>query len=426
MRRVSESILSAAVSGLRQVEGGGTLDDVVDGLRGDAGGSAASDILFKYYRCKGWYDRLASAAFSAVGASSVPARVRRVVLVVLAQAFAQNGISAESAVNVAVGYLRGKGGRRAAGFLNAVLRRALELGASGDFAGGPVSEFPDAIRFRWEARGGVFRDLLLEGRPLMERTPPLTFTASPEVSDAELADIGCAPLSLPGLADGLRFFSTDDPARFFQAGFVERGLAQVRDPSTALFIALLEERGLDAWRDGLVLDLCSAPGGKALLLAERMRGGASLVASDISRRRLKRVEENFSRRVFECFAGVAAASAANPPFPAESADLTLIDAPCSNTGVFRRRPDALWRFSESNLRELTETQRRVLAASAPLVAPGGILVYSTCSLETEENDSMIAAFLEDHPDFEPLGDRLLVPSHEHDGGYAAMLRKKPR
>ena len=98
--------------------------------------------------------------------------------------------------------------------------------------------------------------------------------------------------------------------------------------------------------------------------------------------------------------------------------------PCSNTGVIRRRPDAIWNFSEKKIRELVSIQKRILANSAKLVKPGGVLIYSTCSIEEEENSKQVEHFLSKNPTFKLEQERQLYPTLIHDGGYAALLRKE--
>ena len=106
-----------------------------------------------------------------------------------------------------------------------------------------------------------------------------------------------------------------------------------------------------------------------------------------------------------------------------SFDLVLADVPCSNTGVFRHRPDALWRFSEKDLNAVVELQREILEHAARLTAPGGQLVYSTCSLEPEENILMAEYFIARHPEFSLLTGQTLLPSASADGASAFIFRR---
>ena len=105
-------------------------------------------------------------------------------------------------------------------------------------------------------------------------------------------------------------------------------------------------------------------------------------------------------------------------------DVVLADVPCSNTGVFRRRPDALWRFSRAKLEELTKLQFLLLEQAARLTAPGGKLIYSTCSIEDEENRLQVEAFLARHGEFSLVSMRQLLPDLHIDGAFASVLEKK--
>jgi 16S rRNA (cytosine967-C5)-methyltransferase len=181
-----------------------------------------------------------------------------------------------------------------------------------------------------------------------------------------------------------------------------------------------------------VADLCAAPGGKALELA---RVAGIVLAGDASRVRLLRVRDNLKRldavNIFP-FVGDATAPAVR------DMDAVLVDVPCTGTGTFRRHPDARWRLKASDLAVMPATQRAILRAAATAVRPGGLLVYSTCSLELEENDEQVARFLAEHSDWtlEPppegvvpasvLDDgylRVLPQLHATDGAFAARFRR---
>jgi 16S rRNA (cytosine967-C5)-methyltransferase len=129
-----------------------------------------------------------------------------------------------------------------------------------------------------------------------------------------------------------------------------------------------------------VLDVCAAPGGKATAMAGV---GARVVAADVRRSRVGLVRENADRLGLELH--VVVADATDPPFGPASFDAVLIDAPCSGLGALRRRPDARWRIEASDIDDLTDLQRRILAASAPLVRIGGRLIYSVCTLTASES-----------------------------------------
>ena len=162
-----------------------------------------------------------------------------------------------------------------------------------------------------------------------------------------------------------------------------------------------------------VVDACAGAGGKTLQLAAQMRNRGELFALDIDARRLEELKRR-ARRAGVHNVRIRAIPASGPEVApaladlAEKADRVLVDAPCSGTGTFRRKPDARYRLTEALLAQHVERQRTLLAQFAPLVRPGGRLVYGTCSVLEEENEAVVAWFLERHPGFRavPPADRL--------------------
>ncbi|QDU82937.1 Ribosomal RNA small subunit methyltransferase B [Planctomycetes bacterium Pla163] len=172
-----------------------------------------------------------------------------------------------------------------------------------------------------------------------------------------------------------------------------------------------------------VLDLCAAPGGKTALLA---RAGAEVTAVDVDARRLARVEETAARlgvaeRV-RCVVSDGTAELEDGLF-----DAVLVDAPCSNSGVFAARPEARWRFGPASRASLGELQQRLAREGAERVAPGGRLVWSTCSLEPGENTAIVNGLVRDRDDFELEEQHLSLPAGNEvpvDGGFAARLVRR--
>ncbi|HPD16626.1 MAG TPA: 16S rRNA (cytosine(967)-C(5))-methyltransferase RsmB [Planctomycetota bacterium] len=176
-----------------------------------------------------------------------------------------------------------------------------------------------------------------------------------------------------------------------------------------------------------VLDVCSAPGSKACQIAELAKGQAEVVALDLSPKRLKQVAENVKRlgaRTVWPVAGDGASCAAL--FRAEF-DAVLVDAPCSNTGVLSRRVESRWRITPERIRELAQLQRRLLGSAASVARPGGRLVYSTCSLEPEENELVVESLCAEQADWKVVSSRCILPSETNDdGGYVALLQRAGR
>jgi len=174
-----------------------------------------------------------------------------------------------------------------------------------------------------------------------------------------------------------------------------------------------------------VLDLCAAPGGKTCHLAELARDQADVLATDLKAGRLRRVEQNAERLGLRSIRTqrLDGKRAAEELAEAGPFDAILVDAPCSNTGVVRRRPEARWRYDSRSQRRLTTEQSRLLEAVVPLLAPGGRLVYSLCSIEPDEGHERVEELLAAHPELERVHEELWLPGPERgDGGFAALLR----
>ncbi|MFW6132542.1 MAG: transcription antitermination factor NusB [Planctomycetota bacterium] len=176
-----------------------------------------------------------------------------------------------------------------------------------------------------------------------------------------------------------------------------------------------------------VLDFCAAPGTKTTHIAEKMRRTGTLVAVDVSGEKLERIEDNCRRMGHTNVTTMLAEQVGS--LEADSFDVVLVDVPCTNTGVLARRPEARWRFAVPALKRAADEQVELLATASRFVAPSGRLVYSTCSIEPEENDGAVRRFMGREPDFTLVEDKLTLPggatdpTRWHDGGYYAVLRR---
>lgn len=182
-----------------------------------------------------------------------------------------------------------------------------------------------------------------------------------------------------------------------------------------------------AQRGDLVLDVCAAPGGKATGIAAT---GATVVATDLHAARARQVVA--SARSTETDVMVAVADGARPPWRDGTFDRVLLDAPCSGLGALRRRADARWRVTPSDIADLVEVQRGLIAASAPLVRPGGTLVYSVCTLTAAESiehpvpDGFDIDTARPGEQWQPYGDGFRILPHHHDSDGMVVLRYRRR
>ncbi|MBL9126907.1 MAG: 16S rRNA (cytosine(967)-C(5))-methyltransferase RsmB [Verrucomicrobiales bacterium] len=191
------------------------------------------------------------------------------------------------------------------------------------------------------------------------------------------------------------------------------GWFYVQDPSTLMAVAMLDPQPGEE-----VLDFCAAPGGKATYIAQRLDNDGVVVASEPDARRRQRLQENCQRLAADVTVVDPADPRAEGPF-----DAILLDAPCSNSGVFRRRVDARWRLTPEELARCTRQQLELYDLALQRVRPGGRIVYSTCSLEPEENEILVQAIVDTHPGTKVEASRQLHPVRDQvDGAFAARLR----
>jgi 16S rRNA (cytosine967-C5)-methyltransferase len=199
----------------------------------------------------------------------------------------------------------------------------------------------------------------------------------------------------------------------------KEGRFYVQDPSTLLAVHLLDPQPGE-----FILDRCAAPGGKTTYIAQRMHDDGRIIAQDRDFSRLALVEEN-CRRLGVSIVEISRADDIVFPELCAQFDRVLVDVPCSNTGVLRRRVDLRWRIRSTEIQRLHAEQLKILGETAPQVKPGGVLVYSTCSLEPEENEAVTQAFAGAHPEFALETERSLLPFRDRvDGAYVARFRRR--
>ena len=364
--------------------------------------------------------------------------LQRLLRLGLYQIFWLDRIPAHAAVNETVELARQSGFGAQAGFVNALLRGYLrELEATR----GLLAELrttqpalgyshPEWLVTRWQKRWGAGPTAQLLA---WNNTPPKTF-ARINTLKAEAGKL-LAQWRNEGveydffrrdwLDENLMFELKSHPPLERLASF-QQGLFYIQDPGTLLAVGMLEPQPAET-----VLDLCAAPGGKLTYIAQRMGNEGRLVAHDASTDRLQLIQENCARLGVKCVETILPSTLptalqgldsaiGRPPF-----DRVLLDAPCSNTGVLRRRVDLRWRVRIEEIQRLQAAQADLLRQGAALLRSGGKLVYSTCSLEPEENQAVVAEFISRHAGFELEQERELRPfADEVDGGYVARLARR--
>lgn len=307
-------------------------------------------------------------------------------------------------------------------------------------------EWPEWLEAALSAMPDSERDALaralLQPAPLDLRINPLRAKRSEIL--AQLEKHGIVAQETPYSPWGMRV--EGKPAIQRHPAF-EKGDMEVQDEGSQLLVALLAPK-----RGEMVLDFCAGAGGKTLLMGALMKNTGRLYATDISEKRLAKLGPRVARAGLSNVQAIRLAHERDDRIQrlAGKFDRVLVDAPCSGTGTLRRNPDLKWRQTAAGVTELTEMQTKILAAAAPLVRPGGVLVYATCSLLNQENGSIQQALTVEHPEFEVIdpvqqlaavgidlpadavtrsedglpGLQLLPHRHNTDGFFAAVWRKK--
>lgn len=366
--------------------------------------------------------------------AKVPPRLQDLLRLGAYQLVVLDRVPAHAAVDTSVSLAREEGGPRAGGFVNAVLRRLgaqPELMAPGaDGAANPADAEALARRHshplwlveRWVRRFGpedarrllewndrrprlVLQPARASAAALEQRWRAAGIAAEPAAFGAGLVTDRRRPEELPGFSEGA--FLVQDPAQALLAWYADL-------PAGAT-----------------VYDAAASPGGKTIALGHEAR---VVVAGDVSRLRVERLVRNLERAGSGREHAIVA-DARRPPV--RPVDAVLLDAPCLGTGTFARHPDARSRVTPEALERLAAAQAGLLESLAGVVGPGGLLIYSTCSLEPEENELQVERFLARHAEFgrEPSetfpaallsekGDMTILPHrHEMDGAFAARLRR---
>ncbi len=425
----------AALEVLRRIRAGDLADRALEraaGALSPRDHAWTQELVYGTLRLRGRIDYLLESQVRG-GIDSLEPDVLDVLRLGAYQLLEMGSVPSYAAVSQSVELARAVGAGRAAGLVNGVLQSVRRRGGTvrfPDLAYDPAGALstrgshPRWLVERWIGRWGAEEAAaLVEADNLRPELYLRPLHHAPAEAVARLEEVGIVAETVPFAPDSVRVLPPAGPRESLAAV-----PAVVQDPAAALVARFA---ALPA--GATVLDLCAAPGGKTLDLAERAR---LVVAADLSFPRLRRVSDNAARVGREARVRPVVADARRPPFRA--ADAVLLDVPCTGTGTLRRHPDGRWRLAPEQVDELAELQREMLAAAAPLVRPGGLLVYSTCSLEPEENEEQVETFLERHREFRlepsagavdaslltPEGSLAVLPQRQGvDGSFAARMRR---
>ncbi|HTI70920.1 MAG TPA: 16S rRNA (cytosine(967)-C(5))-methyltransferase RsmB [Candidatus Limnocylindria bacterium] len=337
-------------------------------------------------------------------------------------------IPPHAAVNESVRLAREWGFDRQSGFINAILRAAVremaplkqQLERLKQHEPSTGYSHPEWLVERWQARYGAANTIKLldwnnRPAPIYARVNTIKTTTAKLTEAWSREGVEFRPLSRDWIPDGLVFELVNPPSLNGLASFTS-GQFYVQDPSTLLSVQMLQPKAGQR-----ILDFCAAPGGKCTYIAQCVDNRSEIIAHDVDHVRLDFIRENATRLGTD---SIRIVPPTDSPTILGDFDAVLLDAPCSNSGVLRRRVELRWRLLPGEMKRLTADQLVLIRQVAATVRPGGCLVYSTCSLEPEENSGLIQAFLKYEPRFSLEAERQLTPIQDGvDGAYAARLRR---
>jgi 16S rRNA (cytosine967-C5)-methyltransferase len=382
-----------------------------------------------------------------------PKDLRTILHLGLYQLRYQERIPPSAAVNTTVELAKEFGFAKLTGVVNGMLRQYLRMseGETGEMFSlsspssnssieglGIIHSFPDWIVDLWIQQFGLEEtEKLCEW---MNQTPTIDLRVNPlrariEEVEKAFADAGVKFEKLTYLPQALRLVGSSGSIKNLP-GFHE-GWWTVQDSSAQLVTHLLDPQPGE-----VIIDVCAAPGGKTTHIAELMQDKGKIWACDKTASRLRKVEENAVRSQLKSIQTLSADSRNLPQFQ-NTADRVLLDVPCSGLGTLHRHADARWRQTPESVQELATLQQELLLSTSKLVKPGGVLVYSTCTLHPAENENVVESFLAANPDWkiEPPSPNspavnyfvnncnvqgwLKVLPHQHsmDGFFMVRLRK---
>lgn len=387
--------------------------------------------------------------FVAKGMAKLQPWVRNLLRLSFYQLYYLDRIPPHAAVNEAVNIAKKRGHQGISGMVNGVLRNVLrkkeELqipkGLSPTVRIALEHSHPEWLVAKWIEQFG--EDVAEEICKANNEPPSVSVRANTsQISRDKLIqsmkEQGIEAIPSFVSEDGIIVMSGGNMAL---TSWYKQGLLSIQDESS-----MLVGESVDPQAGMSVLDCCAAPGGKSCHIAEKLAGSGSVIANDVHPHKAKLIEDQARRLGLNNVRTLSGdALKLGEQYPPESFDRILLDAPCSGLGVIRRKPDLKWTKSPHDIREISAIQSELLDAVCGLLKPGGLLVYSTCTIEKSENVEMVEQFLERHPEFvaasevpdswkelseastrEPIGLQILPQDYHSDGFYIARLVKRTK
>ena len=384
------------------------------------------ELVLGVLRWQLWLDRVVE-HFSKRRIESLDPGVRIALRLGLYQLRRLTRIPASAAVNESVSLVRFARLSSATSFVNAVLRRAIQEAhyEPESLVSDPLERIavqtshPLSLIERWTRSFGLEEATAFA--TANNSVPPTAFRVVQ--AWANLSEV----LSTLGIAG-----ATVEASQIAEGGWrVSGATSLVQELNSSGEIYLQDEASqrvaelVDVRPGERAVDLCAAPGGKTTLMADYADDEALIVAADVSATRMTTVTTTAALHELNSIKPVLLDATATLPFKPGMFDKVLVDAPCSGTGTLRRNPEIRWRLTEDDILTLATQQKRILNNAAEAVKPGGRMVYSTCSVEREENEEVVEEFLAVHNDFYPISTLRTWPHRgSYDGFFIASFERK--
>lgn len=383
------------------------------------------ELVLGVLRWQLWLDKIVE-QFSKRSVDDLDLPVRIALRLALYQLRFLSRIPASAAVNESVNLVHTARLSSAAAFVNAVLRRAIR---EGDYD--PASSVKEPLEKlaigtshpawlidRWVTAFGL--EEVESFARANNQVPPTAFRvvhtrANPENVLQQLTAAGANVEGSTITEHGFRISGGSAVLRDLSA----EGQVYLQDEASQLVAQTLAPRPSER-----VLDLCAAPGGKTTLFADLVNDNAMIVAADRSATRMSTITTTAALHQLRSIKSVLLDAGEKLPFAAASFDRVLVDAPCSGTGTLRRNPEIRWRLSPDDIPDFAAKQKQFLHNAAEVVKPGGRLVYSTCSVEPEENEQVIEHFLSSNPQFTQQKTLRTWPHREGSDGFCMTVLER--
>lgn len=373
--------------------------------------------------------------FSKVKVNKMKPVIRNIMRMSVYQLKYMDSVPASAACNEAVKLAKRKGFSSLSGFVNGVLRniaRNIDEITYPDEKKEPVQalsvrfSMPEWIVEKWTKDYGLDQTktmltAFLKEVPMTIRTNLSKITPEELLKRLEEENVTVQKVELEEYPELDYAFMISDFDYLNSLKTFQEGLFYVQDISSMMVAEFAEPK-----KDDVVIDVCAAPGGKSIHLAEKLAGTGMVEARDLTEYKVAMIQENIERHQLSNIKAVQQDALQIDDASVGKADIVIADLPCSGLGVMRKKSDIKYKMDETKQKDLEELQRQMLAVVHQYVKPGGTLVYSTCTINRGENEENVAWFAKQYPDFELVKSKQFLPEEEFGDGFflAKFVRKK--